>query len=172
METGAANRRFEAMAVHLPVTAACSGSEDPVREPSPIRVILADEHRACRRNLRLLLDCEAGVEVIAEAPDISAVLAHASARPPHVLAFDPSIQNGSRTGTIRRLRLELPETGIVVLTMDESTVFADRALAAGAIGFVLKHKADEELPAAVRTAARGEAYVSPRVAPRLGSQLV
>jgi DNA-binding NarL/FixJ family response regulator len=160
------------MAVHLHVAAAHSGSEDSVRGASPIRVILADEHRACRRSLRLLLECEPGVEVIAEAPDISTVLVHASASVPDVLVLDPSIRAGSRTDTIRQLRFELPGTAILVLTMEESTEFAARALAAGAIGFVLKHKADEELPAAVGRAARGEAYVSPRVAPGLRSHLV
>jgi DNA-binding NarL/FixJ family response regulator len=160
------------MAVDVHVAAADSALEVPVREPSPVRVIVADDHPGCRRNLRLLLEGEAGIEVIAEAPDISADLARVSARVPHVLVVDPSIRTGSRTERIRRLRLELPETAIVVLTMDESADFAARALGAGAIGFVLKHKADEELPAAVRRAARGETYVSQRVAPGLRGQLV
>ena len=69
--------------------------------------------------------------------------------------------------TIGKLREQAPDTQIVVLTMDENPVFAQRALACGAVGFVLKDVADGELPQAVRAAARGEEYVSPRVAARL-----
>jgi two-component system response regulator NreC len=64
---------------------------------------------------------------------------------------------------IRRLREQVPDTEIVVLTMERNPVFAQRALDAGAIGFVLKHKSDAELPQAVRLAARGQEYVSPYV---------
>jgi two-component system response regulator NreC len=77
--------------------------------------------------------------------------------------------NGSSIETISRLRERVPETEIVVLTMEESPLFARRALDAGAIGFVLKHHADSELPLAVRAAGRGCQYVSPRVAAGLAA---
>src|SRR5581483_7666394 len=162
MEAGSVSPRFNAMAVRLQLSVTQSRSGDPLRDPSRITVILADHHHACRRNLRLLLEGEADVEVIAEAPDIPALLMHVSVRAPEVLVLNPSAQGGSDIATIGRLRADLPDTQIVVLTMEESSAFADRALAAGAIGLVLKHKADEELPTAVRRAARGQSYVSPR----------
>jgi two-component system, NarL family, response regulator NreC len=65
---------------------------------------------------------------------------------------------------IRQLRARFPETKVVVLTMEESPLFAQHAIEAGAIGFVVKDRADTELVTAVRRAARGEEYVSPRVA--------
>jgi two-component system, NarL family, response regulator NreC len=134
------------------------------RAESPIRVVLADDHAAVRRNLRLLLDREEGVEVIAEAADIATVLRHVPAHVPHVLVLDLRMPSGSSIEAIRRLRSQVPETEIVVLTMEESPAFAKQALDAGAIGFVLKDKADGELPMAVRRAARGDEYVSARVA--------
>jgi len=69
--------------------------------------------------------------------------------------------------TIRQLRERAPATQIVVTTMQENPAFAQRAFAAGALGFVVKDRADEELPCAVRTAARGEEFVSPPIAARL-----
>jgi two-component system response regulator NreC len=66
--------------------------------------------------------------------------------------------------TIRRLRAQAPATEIVVTTMDESPLVAQQAIDAGAIGFVLKDKADIELPTALGCASRGDEYVSPRVA--------
>lgn len=127
-------------------------------------MVLADDHHAVRRNLRALLDLEDDLQVIAEAADISSVLRHVPTHVPHVLVLDLRLPTGSGLQAIRRLRSEVPETEIVVLTMEESPAFAHRALVAGAIGFVLKDRADVELTQAVRRAARGEEYVSSRVA--------
>jgi two-component system, NarL family, response regulator NreC len=138
-------------------------------ERSSIRVVLADDHSLMRRGLRLLLDGEEGVEVIAEAVDLASVVRLVHSHRPHVLVLDLSMPDGSSTETIGRLRERVSDTQIVVLTMDDSPVFAQRALAAGALGFVLKDCADSELPQAVRAAAQGEEYISPRVAARLAA---
>lgn len=137
--------------------------------PSPIRVVLADDHALMRRSLRLLLDTEEGVEVIAEASDLASAVRHVHGHQPHVLVLDLSMPNGSSIETVHELRERAPDTQVVVLTMEDSPVFAQRALAAGALGFVLKEFADTELPPAVRTAARGEEYIGPRVAARLAA---
>ena len=117
-----------------------------------------------RRTMRLLLDDEHDIDVSAEAADISTVLRHVHGQAPHVVVLDLRIPNGSTFETIRRLREHAPGSEIVVLTMEESPQFAQQALDAGAVGFVLKDRADSELATAIRLAARGEEYVSPRVA--------
>lgn len=134
------------------------------RPASPIQVVLADDHAVMRRSLRLLLDREDGVDVIAEAADLPTVVANVRRHEPHVLVLDLSMPNGSSIETIRRLRAQVPETEIVVLTMEESPLFAAQAIEAGAVGFVLKDRADTELAVAVRHAAAGDEYASPRVA--------
>lgn len=131
---------------------------------APIRVVLADDHEMMRRSLRLLLDGEDEVEVVAEANDISAVARHVEEHQPHVLVLDLNMPRGSSIEAIGRLRERAPETHIVVITMEENPVFAQRAFAAGAIGFVAKDLAEAELLEAIRTAARGEEFVSPRIA--------
>jgi DNA-binding NarL/FixJ family response regulator len=85
-------------------------------------------------------------------------------RPPRVLVLDLRTRGGSSIDAVRRLQAQVPGTGIVALTMERSPALAQHALAAGAIGFVLKERADTELPAAVRRAALGEEYVSSHVA--------
>lgn len=127
-------------------------------------MVLADDHAAVRRNLRLLLDGEDDFEVIAEAADLSTVMRHVHGHLPHVLVLDLGLPNGSSIEAIRRLRTQVPDTEIVVMTMETSAVFAQQAIDAGAVGFVLKERADGELPTAVRHAARGEEYISPQVA--------
>jgi two-component system, NarL family, response regulator NreC len=137
----------------------------------PIRVVLADDHAMMRRSLRRLLESEDDLEVIAEAGDLETVMRHVREHRPRVLALDLGMSNGSSIEAIRRLREEVPGTEIVVLTMEDSPVFAQQTLDAGAIGFVLKDMADEDLLEAVRRAASGLNYVSPRVAASLTALL-
>ncbi len=120
-----------------------------------------------RRSLRLLLDSEADLEVIGEADDLPLVVRHVQSQRPQVLVLDLGMPGGSSVDAIRRLRAQVPETHVVVLTLDDNPIFAQQALNAGATGFVLKDLSDEDLPRAVRAAAQGEQYVSPRIMERL-----
>lgn len=159
------------MAAHLHLARSPGGDPEtaaPRAAPGvPIRVVLADDHALMRRSLRLLLDGEDGVEVIAEADDMASVTRDVQGHEPHVLILDLNMPGGSGIEVISRLRERVPDTQIVVMTMEENPVFAQRAFAAGALGFVAKDLADDELPRAVRAAARGEEFVSSRVAARL-----
>ncbi len=148
---------------HLKLAAAITDSA-PFAASQNIRVVLADDHALMRRTLRLLLDGEQGVEVIAEVDDLASLVRRVDAHQPHVLVLDLGMPDGSSSEAIRQLRERLPEMQIVIVTMEENPVFAQRALAAGAVGFVLKDRADEELPEAIRMAARSEQYVSPCLA--------
>jgi len=154
------------MAAHLHLARRADDPE-PVASDVPIRVVLADDHALMRRSLRMLLDGEEGMEVVAEANDLAGVTRHVLGHEPHVLILDLKMPGGSSIEAISRLRERAPETNIVVMTMEESPGFAQRAFAAGALGFVAKDLADRELPQAVRAAARGEEFVSPRIAARL-----
>jgi len=133
----------------------------------PIRVVLADSHALMRRSLRLLLDREDDVEVVGEADDLASVVRHVESDRPQVLLLDLSMPGGSSVETIGRLRERAPATQVVALTMEDDPVFAQRALAAGAVGFVMTERSDAELLQAIRAAVRGEEYISPQVAPRL-----
>jgi two-component system response regulator NreC len=119
-----------------------------------------------RSGLRQLLAEEQDIEVVAEAEDLAAATAKVRRFHPHVLVLDLSIPGRSGLEALGELGGRAPDTQIVVLTMNESAAFAQQALAA-ATGLVLKDHAEGELIQAVRLAARGEEYVSPRVAERL-----
>jgi two-component system, NarL family, response regulator NreC len=136
----------------------------PSQLKAPIRVVLADDHAMVRRTLRLLLDSEQDVDVLAEAVDLTVLMRQMGRHVPHVLVLDLRLPNGSSIEMIRQVRARFPETALVVLTMEESPLFAQHAIDAGATGFVAKDRADTELVTAVRLAARGEEYISPRVA--------
>ena len=147
----------------------------PVPDPEPgrqtgdaIRIVLADDHAAMRESLRLLLDGEADIDVIAETDSLQAVIGHIQARHPDVLVLDLGLgDKGAGIQALDRLRRETPDTHIVVLTMNDDPSFARHALDSGAAGLVLKEMADSDLPPAVREASRGKHYVSPQLATRL-----
>jgi two-component system, NarL family, response regulator NreC len=120
-----------------------------------------------RRTMRLLFQHERDVILSGEASDLLSAFVQVDLQSPHVLVLDLRLPSGSTVETIRRLRAHAPNTQIVVLTMEDSPEFARQALDAGALGFVLKDRADSDLLAAVRLAARGQEYVSPRVSAAL-----
>ena len=142
---------------------------DPVWSPgSPIRVVLADDHVLMRRSLRGVLDAEEHVDVVGEADDLVSVEIEVRARQPHVLALDLGMCDGP-TG-IDVIGALGERVKIVGLAMRDDPAFAQRALMAGAVGFVPKELADAELGQAVRAAARGERFLSPGVAARLDAR--
>ena len=135
----------------------------PRRETSaePIRLVLADDHAVVRSGLRMLLDSEADFEVVAEASDIEAARRYVRGHHPGVLVLDLNMPGGSSLEAIPHDPRGVPGTQIVVLTMQQEPAFAREALGAGALGYVLKEAADDELVEAVRRAAVGESYLNP-----------
>ena len=144
------------------------GSDGRDATNASITVAIAENHTVVRRRLRSLLDVEDDINLVAEAPELSTALQCVHDQRPQVLVVDLRMLDRSGVEAISRLRTEAPWTEIVVLTMHESPLFAQRTLDAGAVGFVLKDTADAELLEAIRRAARGEEYVSPRVAEGVG----
>ena len=135
-----------------------------------IRIVLADDHVVVRSGLRMLLDSDSGFEVVAEASNIEDARRYVRGHHPRVLVLDLNMPGGSSLEAIPILRQESPETQIVVLTMQQEPAFAREALAGGALGYVLKEAADEELVEAVRRAAAGESYLNPRLGARIASE--
>ena len=134
-----------------------------------VKVVIADDHAVVRSGLRLLLENEDGLHVVAEAGDVPDAMRMVSAHRPHVAVLDLNMPGGSILDAIPELRESTPETAIVVLTMQSDPAFARQALQNGALGFVLKEAADEELLEAVRLAAAGETYLNPRLGARLAA---
>jgi two-component system response regulator NreC len=134
---------------------------------SVVTIVLADDHEVVRSGLRMLLEAEAGLEVVAEAGDLDTTQRFVAAHRPRVLVLDLNMPEGSSLPLIGELLVRSPETSVVVLTMQNDPAFAREAMRAGATGYVLKQSAGAELVDAVRAAARGETYLNPR----LGAQV-
>jgi two-component system, NarL family, response regulator NreC len=139
-------------------------------DPTAIRIVLADDHGVVRSGLRMLLDSEPDFEVVAEAANIEDARRYVRGHHPKVLVLDLNMPGGSSLEAIPAIREESPATHIVVLTMQKEPAFAREALGAGALGYVLKEAADDELVEAVRRAAAGESYLNPRLGARIASE--
>ena len=145
------------------------GGDPEPGAPSPVRIVLADDHAVVRRGLRLLLDDETGFEVVAEAGNVDGARRYVRGHNPQVLVLDLNMPGGSSLEAIPVIRAEAPNTQIVVLTMQDDPEYAREALAGGAIGYVLKEAADAELVEAVRRAASGQGYLNPSLGARVAA---
>jgi two-component system, NarL family, response regulator NreC len=144
-------------------------TDQPTTDAS-IRIVLADDHPVVRRGLRLLLDDEDDLEVLAEAGTVAEARRHVLDHHPTVLVLDLNMPGDRSLPAIPAIRAESPATQIVVLTMQPEPAYAREALAAGATGYVLKQAADTELAEAVRRAAVGQRYLNPVLGARIGAE--
>ncbi|MBJ7353785.1 MAG: response regulator transcription factor [Thermoleophilaceae bacterium] len=145
---------------------------DPITQQAPdgqITVVIADDHAVVRTGLRMLIEAEEGMEVVAEAGDADSARRYVLGHKPTVLMLDLNMPGEASLDAIPKIHEASPETKIVVLTMQEDPAFARAAMSAGASGYILKEAADAELVSAIRLAADGGIYLYPRVGARMAS---
>jgi two-component system response regulator NreC len=142
----------------------------PERGTDEIRIVLADDHAVVRSALRMLLDAEPGLEVVAEAGDVDGAIRYLRGHRPEVLILDLNMPGRASLEALPDIKEASPETRIVVLTMQSEPAFAREAMQAGVIGYILKEAADTELVKAVRLAAQGRTYLQPDLGARLAAE--
>lgn len=135
-----------------------------------VTIVVADDHAVVRAGLRMLLDAEPGLAVVAEAGDVPAAVRAVRGHKPHVLVLDLNMPGESSLGAIPVFHEISPSMSIVVLTMQNNPAFAREALRLGALAYVLKEAADDELVQAVRMAADGKTYLNPQLGARIASE--
>jgi DNA-binding NarL/FixJ family response regulator len=133
----------------------------------PIRVLLADPHALFRRGVRMVLDEEPGIEVVAECADGLDAVDQIAELAPDVVLIDVRMPGISGIEATRRARSLVPNLKVAILTVSEDDEDLFAAVRAGATGYLLKEVSIEELPAAVRAVARGQSLISPAMASRL-----
>ncbi len=139
-------------------------------EAAGIRIVLADDHAVVRSGLRLLLEAEDGFHVVAETGDVEGAVRTVLGHKPDVLVLDLNMPGReSSIEALPEIREASPDTRVVILTMQEDPQFARQALGAGALAYVLKEAADDELVEAVRRAAAGDTYLNPRLGAALAA---
>ena len=129
-----------------------------------IRVMIADDHAILRAGLRMLVNAQADMEVVSEAPDGEHAVQTARETKPDVALLDLTMPRVGGMKALEKMAQDCRETRVLVLTMHDDPAYLRSALAAGASGYLLKRAVDAELLAAIRAVHRGGIFVDPRLA--------
>jgi two-component system response regulator NreC len=146
-----------------------SAEDDVPTAPATVRIALADDHEVVRSGLRLVLEGEHDMEIVAEAADVESAARMVLGHKPDVLVLDLNMPGGSSLPAIPQMLTASPGTAVVVLTMQEDPAFAREALRAGALGYVLKEAASTELVQAIRLALTGGTYLHPSLGAKIAA---
>ncbi len=132
-----------------------------------IRVMICDDHTILREGIRLLLNSQPDIEVVAEAVDGREAVDKARAVKPDVILMDIAMPFLNGLEATKQIRRDNPNARVLVLTMYESDEYVAQMLEAGAAGYVLKKVAGSELVYALRAVYQGEAFLYPSITKRL-----
>jgi DNA-binding NarL/FixJ family response regulator len=125
-----------------------------------LRILVADDHGIVRSGVKLLLDRQPDMEVIAEAEDGVDAVEQVIKLKPDVAILDVSMPRMTGLQATHEIKQQTPETQILILSMHDDERYLFEALRAGAAGYVLKRAADQDLVNAVRAAGRGEPFLT------------
>ena len=135
-------------------------------------VLLVDDHPIVRQGLQQMIDREPDLKVCGEAEEARSAFHAIAALKPDIVVMDISLNGPSGIEILRSVRQTDTGLRVLVLSMHDETVYAERALRAGANGYIMKQEATEKVLVALRRILGGEIYVSDRVANRMLKQFV
>ena len=130
---------------------------------SPIRVLLADDHRILREGICALIEDQEDMKVVGEAEDGLSTVKKVAQLLPDVVVMDIAMPLLNGLEATRQIRRDFPQVKVLILTMHENEEYIRQVLAAGALGYVLKDAAARDLLGAIRTVNQGEAVLSPAI---------
>lgn len=136
------------------------------------RIVLVDDHPITREGVRLLIDQQSDLVVCGEAEDAPAALQLIQRLEPDLAIVDITLAKQSGIELVKNLRAVCPELPILVFSMHDERLYAERALRAGAKGYVMKHEPSSELITAARKVLAGEIYLTPKMRELMLRQLV
>lgn len=136
------------------------------------RVFIVDDHTMFREGLRQLIECEPGLMVCGDAPGAVEALEGIRKTNPDVVIVDITLGGLSGLDLIREVKAEFADMPILVVSMHDETLYAERALRAGAMGYVMKHEPAKTVKAAVQKVLGGDMYLSDKMSNRVIHRLM
>ena len=139
------------------------------RQPDPIQVLIVDDHPLVREGLKALLGREADMKICGEAESATQALSLLEGMDvtPHLAVVDLSLREGNGLQLIKDIRVQHPELRVIVTSIHEEPIYAERSLRAGAMGYVHKQECSERILDAIRAVMDGRMFVSDYVSSRL-----
>jgi DNA-binding NarL/FixJ family response regulator len=138
----------------------------------PLRILLADDHVTVRHGLKLLIDSQPDMKVVAEASDGQSALQLATTTKPDVVVMDISMPGMNGLVATQKLKQHQPDVAVVTLTRHGDDAYLQELLRAGVAGYVLKQSAPTELLQAIRAAASGGQYLDSTLTARVTAQFL
>jgi DNA-binding NarL/FixJ family response regulator len=135
------------------------------------RVLIVDDHPLVREGLANLINAQHDLMVCGGAEDSTQAITRIRKAQPDVALIDISLKNESGLELVKDLRSQFPQVALIVLSMHDEALYAERALRAGAQGYVMKREASKNVLASIRRVLEGGVYVSARVASRMALRL-
>lgn len=135
-------------------------------------VFIVDDHPLLRRGLALMIDREPDLAVCGEAEDAHAAMKAIALKRPDILIVDISLNGPDGLELLKGLRAQHPHLPVLILSMHDESIYAERALRARANGYIMKQEATEKVLIAVRKILNGEIYLSDRMASKLLHQYI
>ena len=129
--------------------------------PLKTHILIADDHPIVLRGLRMVLNAQPDLEVVAEATDGEQAVESALSHDIHLAILDISMPRKTGLQATREIKAQAPEVAVLILSMHDDERYLFEALKAGASGYVLKAQADTDLLAAIRAVERGEPFLTP-----------
>src|SRR5271154_4786794 len=131
------------------------------------KVFVVDDHPIVRQGLSLLINQEADLFVCGEAEEMHAALSAIQAASPDILIVDISLNGPDGLELLKNARISSPRLPVLILSMHDESIYAERALRAGANGYIMKQEATEKVMVALRRILSGEIYLSDRIGNRM-----
>jgi two-component system response regulator NreC len=147
-----------------------SASESNRSRDDPITVVLADDHELVRDGIRMVLEAEPDMDVVAQAGDAETAARYVLGHKPTILILDLSMPGTPSLELMPQMIESSPGTSVIVVTMQNEPAFARKALQTGAKGFVIKQSAAGELVTAIRSVLDGQTYINPNLGARLAAE--
>ncbi len=135
-----------------------------MQRTSQIRILLADDHQLFREGLRHIVEGDLGMAIVGQAESGRATLELARSTRPDIIIMDISMPDLNGIEATRRVLQDLPGIRVIALSMHSDKRYVSEMLAAGALGYLLKHSAVDELERAIRTVLDDKIYVTPEIA--------
>jgi DNA-binding NarL/FixJ family response regulator len=142
-------------------------SGQSLNTPKRYKVLIVDDHPIVRRGLADLIAKEPDLEVCGEAGDIADAMDCVEKNCPDVVIVDITLKSGQGLDLIEQIKAKNEEIKMLVSSVHDEKLFAERSLRAGALGYILKEESTENLLGAIRKILRGEIYLSTRMTSRL-----
>lgn len=131
------------------------------------RVLIVDDHELVRRGLAEMIEREGDLTVCAEAADAPSAISRIRETAPDLVLADITLQDGDGLELVKQIRSAYPKTPVLVVSMHDENLYAERAIRAGALGFVSKSEPAQVIVEAMRSVLRGRVHVSKHLADRL-----